>query len=140
MFGYFKNQLIKLGVIGVGFVGFTAYDIYDKSTNYVPVNGEVQQVADNCHLEWHKRRSNSKTDIMPCADAIALKQSDPSTYDRYDLEYDTQLTVAFISPADKHRHVATLVQHLNEKGAEIHVGDNLPVLANKKEPEHLRSI
>jgi hypothetical protein len=140
MLAYVKRQGMKVGVIGLGLGGFVAYDAYDKSAHYVQVTGDVREVTELCHLEWHKRKANRKTEEMPCADAMALKQSDPETFNKYDLEYDTKVKVAFKSPADNNWHVDVIEQHKHDNGAAIHVGDKLPVLAHKTEADHLRRL
>jgi hypothetical protein len=122
-----------------GMAGFfaiaVAYDQYDKSSNYTPVQATIQRFSQSCYLE----DSKYTTDTIDCARAEKLKASHPK-YKSYTLKRTVIVTVSFKSPVDNDYHVSDLKLNWREGNKLPATGESMQILASKTKPDGVRNL
>jgi hypothetical protein len=129
-----KMKLYGMLLVGVGIAGIFAYDQHDKATNYVEVEATVKKVVETCYLETRKL----VTDVLPCKQAEALKESHPK-YKDWRLKRHIRAEVAFKSPVDDSFHSSELQLNWSEGDKVPSSGQHMKILASLKEAERVRN-
>jgi len=130
--------LIKGGLITFGLLALFAWHQYDRNTNYVPISARVVKLEALCYLEKTERGVASKTTYTtkegPCEIVELLQKSDPK-FDGYHIVRNNYVEYYYTSPVDGQAHTGRHQQVKHKDGRLIAEGDELMVLAHKKNAE-----
>jgi hypothetical protein len=134
-------RLAMLAIAAVGIGGYTAYDQYDKSTNFVPVDVRISAVKEECYLEKVDRGILSKTTstsgMLLCPVAEILTREHPK-WQGYEIKHKIDVSFAYISPVDRATHTASHRMTAFPNGKTLRAGDMLPILVSKTKPDKTR--
>ena len=117
----------------------TAVQKVDHSMHYVPATATLASVSSECHLYREQfymvARRHSTTDDMPCADAEALRTSDPKFAD-FTVRGLIDVAFSYVSPVDRQEHRGTMSYAYEDYAplATASAGSDLPILAHKTDP------
>ena len=136
-------RLILCTLFVVFFVVVTAYDQYDKKTNFNPVQARISAVDEQCYMENVERGIVTKTtltsDLLRCEIAQALTREHPKWYG-YTIKQKIEVRFAYVSPVDRATHTASHQMSAYPNGRPLRVGEIIPVLASKIKPDKTRTI
>lgn len=139
-----------MGIRGMAFVfvvlavlGFTAYDYWDKQTNYEPVMARVTRVDEQCYMEKKERgvltKTTSTSDLLPCPIAEKLVVNHPKWYG-YTVKMKIEVGYLFTSPVDGKAHAAKRQMSDYPEGHKLGVGDVVPIRASKTDDSKVREL
>ena len=135
-------RLAFFGLIAAGIAGFSAYDQYDKRTNFQRVSAHINTVTDQCYLEKVERGVLSKTtstsDMLRCELAEVLTRDHPK-WQGYEIKHKIEIKFAYISPVDNATHMSSLRMSTFPNGQPLHMGDVFQVLAHKSKADKTRA-
>ncbi len=135
-------RLGVFGIIAAAVVGLTAYDQYDKKTNYQLVNARVRAVSDQCYMEKVEsgafRKTTSTSDLVRCEVAEVLTREHPK-WQGYSIKHKIVIKFAFVSPVDGATHDSSLTMAAFPSGP-LRAGDVLQVLASKTKADQTRPL
>jgi hypothetical protein len=136
-------RLGAIGIVSALVVAFTAYDQYDKKTNYQPVDARVSAVNHQCYMEKTERGAVTKTtstsDLLPCEVAAKLTREHPK-WQGYEIRHTIEVQFAYVSPVDGKTHASSLKMSALPDGKPLQAGDVLRVLASKTKADQMRPI
>ena len=74
-------RLAAFGIVAALVGVCTAFDQYDKRTNFQPVDARISAVSEQCYMEKVEHHVVTKTtmtsDLLPCDAAAVLTRSHP---------------------------------------------------------------
>lgn len=137
----FQQLAIRAGIVGVLVVGGATWYYTDRNLNYVEVPARVDELKTTCKLELAHHYGVAKrtlsTDYLDCDEAAAVKAADTRMAGAETLRH-TEVTVRFVSPADRQVHTG----HYSFGGdpaarpnhVALQVGGEVPIMANTSRP------
>ena len=136
-------RLGAYGVVFVGVAGLLAYDHYDKTTNFQPVDARISAVNEQCYMEKVERevltKSTSTYDLLPCELAELLTREYPM-WQGYTVKHKIEVRFVYASPVDGATHTSSLQMSAFPNGRPLRVGDVLQVLASKTKADKSRQV
>ena len=132
-------RLVVFGTIAAVVAGFTAYDKYDKSTNFQPVDARISDVSDECYMEKVEGRKTSTSDLLGCERAELLTRQHPKWHG-YAIKHKIEIRFAYVSPVDGATHASSLTMSDFPNGQQLRAGDVLRVLASKTKADKTREL
>ena|ERR1700760_2630118 len=132
-------RLVVFGTIAAAVAGFAAYDKYDKSTNYQPVDARVSAVNEQCYMEKVEGRRTSTSDVLRCELAEVLTREHPK-WQGYEVKHKIEIRFTFVSPVDGASHASSLTMTAFPKGQPLRTDDVLKVLASKTRADKTREL
>jgi hypothetical protein len=138
-----KMRLGVYAIVAVGVVGLTAYEQYDKRTNFQPVDARISAVNEQCYMEKVERgvvtKSTSTSDLLHCEVAERLTREHPK-WQGYTIKHKIEIRVAYTSPVDGAVHAANLQMSVFPDGRPLRAGDVLKILASKTKADKTREV
>jgi hypothetical protein len=135
-------RLGVFGIIAAAVVGLTAYDQYDKKTNYQLVNARIRAVSDQCYMEKVEggafKKTTSTSNLVRCEVAEVLTREHPK-WQGYSIKHKIVIRFAFVSPVDGATHDSSLTMAAFPNGP-LRAGDVLQVLASKTKADQTRPL
>jgi hypothetical protein len=136
-------RLAVFGMVAAVVTAFSAYDAYDKRTNFQPVDARISAVSEQCYMEKVERgvlaKTTSTSDLLRCDLAEVLTREHPK-WRGYDIKRKIEVQFAYVSPVDGASHTSSLRMSAFPKGQPLHAGDRLQVLASKTKADKTREI
>src|SRR5579859_7187065 len=97
--GSIRMRLVVFGTIAAGVAGLAAYDKYDKSTNFQPVDARISAVSDQCYMEKSERgvltKTTSTSDLIRCELAELLTREHPK-WKGYAIKRKIEIRFAYV--------------------------------------------
>ena len=136
-------RLAVFAAIALGAAGLAAYDKYDKSTNYQPVDARISTVSEQCYMEKSERgvltRTTSTSDLLRCELAEVLTREHPK-WQGYAIKHKIEIRYSYVSPVDGATHASSLTMSAFPRDQQLHTGDVLRVLASKTKADKTRQL
>ena len=118
------------------------FAIYDKKTNFAPVDARISSVNEQCYLEKVESGVLSKTtmtsDLLRCELAEVLAREHPH-WQGYAVKHKIEIKYAYVSPVDGATHNSSMQMSAFPKGQPLRMGDVLRVLASKTKADKTRA-
>ncbi len=136
-------RLAVFGMVAAVVAAFSAYDSYDKRTNFQPVDARISAVSEQCYMEKVERnlltKTTSTSDLLRCDLAEVLTREHPK-WQGYGIKHKIEVQFAYVSPVDGASHTSSLRMSAFPKGQPLHPGDRFQVLASKTKADKTREI
>jgi hypothetical protein len=136
-------RLVVFGTIAAAVAGLAAYDKYDKSTNFQPVDARISAVSEQCYMEKTERgvltKTTSTSGLLRCDLAESLTREHPK-WQGYAIRHKIEIRFAYVSPVDGATHAASLTMSAFPNGQQLRAGDVVRVLASKTKADKTREL
>ncbi len=132
----------RFTLMAVGFLGLYGYLQWDKQTNYKQTMAIVQDIDNQCYMKkvthYGVAKRTRTTKEGPCDIVRVIHETHPE-FEGYRLIQNTKVEVEY-QDDEGNFHTAKIYQRKHSDGREIQIGDDLPILIHKEDPERAQPV